>query len=273
MVKSLSAERVGRQPRPPGARDRGRACSTASGCRTRGWRRGWPTSCRPWPPPAPGWWRRIWGTTRGRLREGGRRAGGVGGGGLGRGGGGQPELPQPGGRAAHVRLRPVGHPGGDGGGGGRRPAGGRRGPSSAPTSPTSSRSRWLPTQGGASALTLVNTVKGMAIDPSTRRPRLGTGGGGLSGAAIRPVAVRAIFDVHEALPDVPLVGVGGVAVRRARGGAPPGGGVGGAGGDGHLRGPPGLRAGAGRAGGVVPAPPGGAGRRSGRTGAWSSVTA
>ncbi|HEX7276142.1 MAG TPA: dihydroorotate dehydrogenase, partial [Acidimicrobiales bacterium] len=39
--------------------------------------------------------------------------------------------------------------------------------------------------GGASALTLVNTVKGMAIDPSTRRPRLGTGGGGLSGAAIR----------------------------------------------------------------------------------------
>jgi dihydroorotate dehydrogenase (NAD+) catalytic subunit len=65
--------------------------------------------------------------------------------------------------------------------------------------------------GGASALTLVNTVKGMAIDPTTRRPRLGTGGGGLSGAAIRPVAVRALFDVHQALPDVPLVGVGGVA--------------------------------------------------------------
>ncbi len=56
----------------------------------------------------------------------------------------------------------------------------------------------------------MNTVKGMAIDPATRRPRLGTGGGGLSGAAIRPVAVRAIFDVHAALPDVPLVGVGGV---------------------------------------------------------------
>ena len=65
--------------------------------------------------------------------------------------------------------------------------------------------------GGASALTLVNTVKGLAIDPSTRRPRLGAGGGGLSGAAIRPVAVRAIFDVHEALPDVPIVGVGGVS--------------------------------------------------------------
>ncbi|MEA2828061.1 MAG: dihydroorotate dehydrogenase catalytic subunit [Actinomycetota bacterium] len=66
-------------------------------------------------------------------------------------------------------------------------------------------------EGGASALTLVNTVKGLAIDPLTRRARLGAGGGGLSGAAIRPVAVRAIFDVHQALPAMPLVGVGGVA--------------------------------------------------------------
>ncbi len=65
--------------------------------------------------------------------------------------------------------------------------------------------------GGASAVTLVNTVKGMAIDPVTRQARLGAGGGGLSGAAIRPVAVRALFDVHQALPDLPLVGVGGVA--------------------------------------------------------------
>jgi len=65
--------------------------------------------------------------------------------------------------------------------------------------------------GGASALTLVNTVKGMAIDPSTRRPRLGAGGGGLSGAAIRPVAVRAVYDVHQAFPDLALVGVGGIA--------------------------------------------------------------
>ncbi len=65
--------------------------------------------------------------------------------------------------------------------------------------------------GGAAALTLVNTVKGMAIDPATRRPRLGTGGGGLSGAAIRPVAVRALYDVYQAFPDLPLVGAGGVA--------------------------------------------------------------
>jgi dihydroorotate dehydrogenase (NAD+) catalytic subunit len=64
---------------------------------------------------------------------------------------------------------------------------------------------------GAEAVTLVNTVLGMAIDPETRRPRLGAGGGGLSGPAIHPVAVRAVYDVHAALPDLPIVGVGGVA--------------------------------------------------------------
>ena len=65
--------------------------------------------------------------------------------------------------------------------------------------------------GGADALTLVNTVKGMAIDPVTHRPRLGAGGGGLSGPAIRPVAVRALYDCRQAFPLAPLVGVGGVA--------------------------------------------------------------
>jgi dihydroorotate dehydrogenase (NAD+) catalytic subunit len=64
---------------------------------------------------------------------------------------------------------------------------------------------------GAEAVTLVNTVLGMAIDPETRRPRLGAGGGGLSGPAIHPVAVRAVYDVHAALPELPIVGVGGVA--------------------------------------------------------------
>lgn len=66
------------------------------------------------------------------------------------------------------------------------------------------------TDGGAEALTLVNTVMGLAIDPETRRPRLGAGGGGLSGPPIHPVAVRAVWDVHQALPDTPLVGVGGI---------------------------------------------------------------
>ncbi len=66
-------------------------------------------------------------------------------------------------------------------------------------------------EAGAEAVVLVNTVLGMAIDPETRRPRLGGGGGGLSGPAIHPVAVRAVHDVHAALPELPIVGVGGVA--------------------------------------------------------------
>jgi dihydroorotate dehydrogenase (NAD+) catalytic subunit len=66
-------------------------------------------------------------------------------------------------------------------------------------------------RGGAEAVTLVNTVLGMAIDPHTRRYRLGAGGGGLSGPAIHPVAVRAVHDVAAALPELPVVGVGGVA--------------------------------------------------------------
>jgi dihydroorotate dehydrogenase (NAD+) catalytic subunit len=67
-------------------------------------------------------------------------------------------------------------------------------------------------RGGAEAVTLVNTVLGMAVDPATRRYRLGSGanGGGVSGAAIHPVAVRAVHDVHTAFPDLPIVGVGGV---------------------------------------------------------------
>lgn len=65
-------------------------------------------------------------------------------------------------------------------------------------------------RGGAEAVTLVNTVMGMAIDPVTRRYRLGNGGGGLSGPAIHPVAVRAVHDVAAARPAVPIVGVGGV---------------------------------------------------------------
>lgn len=64
---------------------------------------------------------------------------------------------------------------------------------------------------GAEAVTLVNTVLGMAIDPETRLLRLGGGGGGLSGPAIHPIAVRAVHDVHHALPDLPIVGVGGVS--------------------------------------------------------------
>lgn len=65
--------------------------------------------------------------------------------------------------------------------------------------------------GGAEAVTLVNTLMGMVLDLANRKPLLGGGGGGLSGPAIHPVAVRAVYDVHSALPDLPIVGVGGVA--------------------------------------------------------------
>ncbi len=64
---------------------------------------------------------------------------------------------------------------------------------------------------GAEAVTCINTLLGLAYDPLTRRPALGAGGGGLSGPAIHPVAVRAVHDVHRAHPDLPIVGVGGVS--------------------------------------------------------------
>ena len=67
---------------------------------------------------------------------------------------------------------------------------------------------------GADALTLVNTVMGMAVDPVERRPVLGAGGGGLSGPAIRPVAVRAVYECREAFPAAAIVGVGGVSSGR-----------------------------------------------------------
>ena len=64
---------------------------------------------------------------------------------------------------------------------------------------------------GAEAVTCINTLLGLAYDERTRQPALGAGGGGLSGPAIHPVAVRAVNDVHGALPDLPIVGVGGIA--------------------------------------------------------------
>ena len=64
---------------------------------------------------------------------------------------------------------------------------------------------------GADGLTLINTLLGMAVDVHRRRPKLAAVTGGLSGPAIRPVAVRCIWQVATALPGVPIVGTGGVA--------------------------------------------------------------
>ena len=66
-------------------------------------------------------------------------------------------------------------------------------------------------EAGAEAVTLINTLLGLTYDIDTLRPSLGNGGGGLSGRAIHPVAVRTVHDVRRAHPDLPIVGVGGVA--------------------------------------------------------------
>jgi dihydroorotate dehydrogenase (NAD+) catalytic subunit len=63
---------------------------------------------------------------------------------------------------------------------------------------------------GADGLSLINTTLGIAIDTDTMRPTLAGITGGLSGPAIRPLAVRCVWQVHAALPDVPLMGIGGI---------------------------------------------------------------
>ncbi len=65
-------------------------------------------------------------------------------------------------------------------------------------------------EAGADCLSLINTIVGMAVDVNTRRPRLSYGTGGLSGPAIRPIAVRMVHDVAR-IVDVPLMGIGGIA--------------------------------------------------------------
>jgi dihydroorotate dehydrogenase (NAD+) catalytic subunit len=63
---------------------------------------------------------------------------------------------------------------------------------------------------GADGLSMINTLLGMALDLDTMRPVLAGVTGGLSGPAIKPVAVRCIWQVHAALPDAPIIGMGGV---------------------------------------------------------------
>jgi dihydroorotate dehydrogenase (NAD+) catalytic subunit len=63
---------------------------------------------------------------------------------------------------------------------------------------------------GAEGLTLTNTLLGLALDARTGRPLLGAGGGGLSGPAVHPVAVRAVWECRGAFPGAAIVGVGGV---------------------------------------------------------------
>lgn len=65
-------------------------------------------------------------------------------------------------------------------------------------------------EGGADAVVAINTLKAMAIDINSGWPILGNRSGGLSGPAVKPVAVKCVYDLYEVL-DIPLIGVGGVS--------------------------------------------------------------
>jgi dihydroorotate dehydrogenase (NAD+) catalytic subunit len=62
---------------------------------------------------------------------------------------------------------------------------------------------------GADALSLINTLRGLSVDPETRRPRLSTVIGGLSGPAVKPVALRMVWEVSSAVR-IPVIGIGGI---------------------------------------------------------------
>lgn len=64
---------------------------------------------------------------------------------------------------------------------------------------------------GATGLTCINTVRAFLVDADAGTPALGAGNGGLSGAAIKPIALRVVHDVTRALPGVPVIGTGGVS--------------------------------------------------------------
>lgn len=63
---------------------------------------------------------------------------------------------------------------------------------------------------GADGLSMINTLRGMAVDTRNLRPVVAGGLGGLSGPAVRPIAVGCVYRVHEVLPEVPIIGMGGV---------------------------------------------------------------
>lgn len=66
-------------------------------------------------------------------------------------------------------------------------------------------------EGGADAVSLVNTFRGMAVNWRKRRPILANDIGGLSGPAVKPMALRIVWEVARALPELPIIGIGGIA--------------------------------------------------------------
>ena len=66
-------------------------------------------------------------------------------------------------------------------------------------------------EGGADAVSLINTFRGLVVNWRKRRPVLANDVGGLSGPAIKPLALRMVWEVARALPDLPIIGIGGIA--------------------------------------------------------------
>jgi dihydroorotate dehydrogenase (NAD+) catalytic subunit len=64
-------------------------------------------------------------------------------------------------------------------------------------------------EAGADAISLINTIFGMSIDIMTRKPKIGRGYGGLSGPAVKPIAVKMVYDVSRAV-NIPVIGIGGI---------------------------------------------------------------
>ncbi len=65
-------------------------------------------------------------------------------------------------------------------------------------------------EAGADALCAVNTMPGMLIDAESGQPILANRSGGLSGPALKPIALKCVYDLHRACPDTPIIGTGGV---------------------------------------------------------------
>ena len=65
-------------------------------------------------------------------------------------------------------------------------------------------------EGGADGISAINTLKGMAIDWRKRAPKIAAKTGGLSGPAIKPIAVRMVWEIASAIPGVPIIGIGGI---------------------------------------------------------------
>ncbi len=80
----------------------------------------------------------------------------------------------------------------------------------APNVPSIARIAHAVVEAGADALCAINTMPGMVIDAESGQPILANRSGGLSGPALKPIALKCVYDLHKACPDTPIIGVGGV---------------------------------------------------------------